>query len=177
MIQYYIDELISEGVTYIARFENAQGRPRTKSASEALVGSADQTEEDGDAPTIASSAVEAADVVPLASRSDYKLDDEYIHKFLGKLSPKEENQLIQLRKKVSATHQGKMPNDAHLLRFLRARDFNLDKVYEMLCESLAWRRHHNIDNIQEIWQPPEPLLNYYCGGWHNTDRGIKIMCN
>lgn len=136
MIQYYIDELISEGVTYIARFENAQGRPRTKSASEALVGSADQTEEDGDAPTIASSAVEAADVVPLASRAgefilyymhllhlivcnllqyqmnvmaavlklmsvlltilDYKLDDEYIHKFLGKLSPKEENQLIQV---------------------------------------------------------------------------------
>ena len=69
MIQYYIDELISEGVTYIARFENAQGRPRTKSASEALVSSADQTEEDGDAPTIASSAVEAANVVPLASRS------------------------------------------------------------------------------------------------------------
>ena len=28
--------------------------------------------------------------------SDYKLDDEYIHKFLGKLSPKEENQLIQV---------------------------------------------------------------------------------
>ena len=42
----------------------------------------------------------------------------------------------------------------------------------MLCESLAWRRHHNIDNIREIWQPPEPLLNYYCGGWHNTDKGI-----
>lgn len=31
---------------------------------------------------------------------DYKLDDEYIHKFLGKLSPKEENQLIQVKKHV-----------------------------------------------------------------------------
>ena len=69
MIQYYIDELISEGVTFIAPFENAHGRPRTKSASEALVSNADQTEEDGDAPTIASSAVEGAAVVPLSSRS------------------------------------------------------------------------------------------------------------
>ena len=32
----------------------------------------------------------------LLTISDYKLDDEYIHKFLGKLSPKEENQLIQV---------------------------------------------------------------------------------
>ena len=48
------------------------------------------------------------------------------------------------------------------------------QVYEMLCESLAWRRHHNIDNIREIWQPPEPLLNYYCGGWHNTDKGMSV---
>jgi len=44
----------------------------------------------------------------------------------------------------------------------------------MLCESLAWRRHHNIDNIREIWHPPGPLLNYYCGGWHNTDKGMFV---
>ena len=69
MIQYYIDELISEGITYLPPFENAHGRPRAKSASEALASSTDQTEEEKDAPTIASSAVEAADVVPLTSRS------------------------------------------------------------------------------------------------------------
>lgn len=49
------------------------------------------------------------------------------------------------------------------------------KVYEMLCESLAWRRHHNIDNIREIWQPPEPLLSYYSGGWHNKDKGENLV--
>ena len=27
---------------------------------------------------------------------DYKLDDDYIQRFLGKLSPKEENQLIKV---------------------------------------------------------------------------------
>ena len=45
----------------------------------------------------------------------------------------------------------------------------------MLCESLAWRRHHNIDNIREIWQPPEPLLSYYSGGWHNKDKGENLV--
>lgn len=70
MIQYYIDELLRDGITYIAPFENSQGRPRTKSASEALVTSAEQTEDESDAPTIASSAIEAANVaVPLESRS------------------------------------------------------------------------------------------------------------
>lgn len=67
MIQYYIDELISEGVTYLAPFENSHGRSRTKSAE--AVSSADQIEEDGtDALPIASSAIEAADTLPLASR-------------------------------------------------------------------------------------------------------------
>ena len=66
VIQYYIDELISEGVTYLAPFENSHGRPRTKSAE--AVSSEDQTEEDGNALPIASSAIEASDVVPLASR-------------------------------------------------------------------------------------------------------------
>lgn len=66
MIQYYIDELISEGVTYLAPFEHSHGRPRTKSAE--AVSSADQVEDDDDALPIASSAIEAADTLPLASR-------------------------------------------------------------------------------------------------------------
>lgn len=72
VIQYYIDELIRDGITYIAPFENSQGRPRTKSASEGLVSNADQSEPDvTDTPTIASSAVEAADSLSLAARSGW----------------------------------------------------------------------------------------------------------
>lgn len=45
----------------------------------------------------------------------------------------------------------------------------------MLCQSLAWRRHHHIDTILETWNPPEHLLDYYCGGWHHYDKGILII--
>ena len=36
------------------------------------------------------------DKMPLINCLDYKLDDDYIQRFLGKLSPKEENQLIKV---------------------------------------------------------------------------------
>ena len=76
VIQYYIDELMSEGITYLPPFENSQGRPRTKSASEALVANPEQTEEDGNALPIASSAIEVADVETLGARSGIKAYDD-----------------------------------------------------------------------------------------------------
>ena len=80
VIQYYIDELTREGITYIAPFENSSGRPRTKSASESLANGADQKDSDGvDALTIASSAVEAAASLPLASRSGQPLFCSYFY--------------------------------------------------------------------------------------------------
>lgn len=36
IIQYYIDELITGGITYIPRFEDSTGKPRTKSLNEPL---------------------------------------------------------------------------------------------------------------------------------------------
>lgn len=41
----------------------------------------------------------------------------------------------------------------------------------MLCSSLAWRRHHNVDKILTDWRPPEAVLEYYSGGWHHYDKG------
>lgn len=64
-----------------------------------------------------------------------------------------------------------IPKDAHILRFLRARDFNIEKAREMLVHSLAWRKLHNIDRLLETYKTPEIMETYYPGGWHYFDRG------
>jgi hypothetical protein len=43
--------------------------------------------------------------------------------------------------------QGKVPSDPILLRFLRARDFNVEKAREMLSQSLIWRKKHGVDKV------------------------------
>lgn len=167
IIQYYIEELIEGGIAELPRFEDSIGKPRTKCLNEPL--------NNGEGPTIvrASESEEDDEVVEGAAYiqpPEHKIDDEYIHRYLGALGPTEENALIQLRKRLSATHHGKVPNDSHLLRFLKARDFNIDKAYDMLCSSLAWRRHHNVDQLLTEWRPPEAVLEYYSGGWHHYDK-------
>lgn len=93
----------------------------------------------------------------LTPKSASKLDSEYIERFLGQLSITQESNLVQLRNRLAETHKGKMPNDAHLLRFLRARDFNVEKAREMICHSIAWRKQHRVDNILNTYTPPEAM--------------------
>uniref|UniRef100_I3NCQ8 SEC14 like lipid binding 5 n=1 Tax=Ictidomys tridecemlineatus TaxID=43179 RepID=I3NCQ8_ICTTR len=62
-----------------------------------------------------------------------------------------------------------IPKDEHILRFLRARDFHLDKAREMLCQSLSWRKQHQVDVLLQTWRPPALLEEFYAGGWHYQD--------
>lgn len=64
-----------------------------------------------------------------------------------------------------------IPKDEHILRFLRARDFNIDKAREIMCQSLTWRKQHQVDYILDTWTPPQVLQDYYAGGWHHHDKG------
>ena len=41
----------------------------------------------------------------------------------------QESKLVQLKSRVSELLKGKVPSDPVFLRFLRARDFNVDKVH------------------------------------------------
>ncbi|XP_042559468.1 SEC14-like protein 5 [Clupea harengus] len=99
-----------------------------------------------------------------------KLDADYIERYLGHLTPMQESCLIQLRAWLQETHKGKIPKDEHILRFLRARDFHLEKARDMLCHSLTWRKQFQVDYILETWTPPGCLVEYYAGGWHHHDR-------
>lgn len=67
-----------------------------------------------------------------------------------------------------------MPKDAHLLRFLRARDFDVHKARDMIVASLLWRKQHNVDRILSEFVPPPVLLKYFPGGWHHSDLEVTF---
>ncbi|XP_076458817.1 SEC14-like protein 1 isoform X2 [Babylonia areolata] len=190
VIEYYINELISEGITYIPPWTDPNPKPalsqptqddapsqdsglRSRSNSVASVHSQNSLVLGATAATIQSSGVpeihepDGASALP---DSPGKLDDDYIARFLGHLTPVEESRLVQLRQWLSHTHKGKIPKDPHILRFLRARDFHIEKAREMLVHSLAWRKLHNIDRLLETYTCPDIIEKYYPGGWHYFDR-------
>jgi len=57
--------------------------------------------------------------------------------------------LEQFQTRTKELHQ----EEATLLRFLRARDHNVDKAEDMLRKSLEWRKHHEISTILK-WNMP-----------------------
>ncbi|XP_031419374.1 SEC14-like protein 1 isoform X2 [Clupea harengus] len=107
---------------------------------------------------------------PIVGTPDDKLDADYIKRYLGDLTPLQESCLIRLRGWLQETHKGKIPKDEHILRFLRARDFNMEKAREILCQSLTWRKQHQVDYLLETWSCPQVLHDYYTGGWHHHDK-------
>ncbi|KAL3070387.1 hypothetical protein niasHT_032177 [Heterodera trifolii] len=98
-----------------------------------------------------------------------KLESEYIQRFLGQLTPLEESRLCELKYGLQSMHKGKMPNDAHLLRFLRARDFDVQKATQLTLNSLLWRKQHKIDSLLDDFVPPAVFKKYFPGGWHHND--------
>ena len=84
--------------------------------------------------------------------------------YLGELSPIQESQLVQLKSWVSELLKGKVPSDPILLRFLRARDFNVEKAREMLSQSLIWRKKHGVDKILSEYELPPVVNDYFPGG-------------
>uniref|UniRef100_A0A6Q2YX85 SEC14 like lipid binding 1 n=1 Tax=Esox lucius TaxID=8010 RepID=A0A6Q2YX85_ESOLU len=99
-----------------------------------------------------------------------KRSHKQTQRYLGDLTPLQESCLIRLRQWLQETHKGKIPKDQHVLRFLRARDFNLEKAREILCQSLTWRKQHQVDFLLDSWERPQLLQDYYTGGWHHHDR-------
>ncbi|XP_034832335.1 protein real-time [Maniola hyperantus] len=100
----------------------------------------------------------------------YTLDSEYIKRYLGELTPMQESRLLQLRKWIADLQKGKVPSDTTLLRFLRARDFSVEKAREMLSQSLLWRKKHQVDRILSEYETPDVVRQYFPGGWHHHDK-------
>ncbi|XP_059010826.1 SEC14-like protein 5 [Mustela lutreola] len=161
VIEHYLNELISQGTSHIPRWTPAPVREEDArfQAGPRDAGSL-QADRPGSTPGPAPETV--------LTEGD-KLDADYIQRYLGHLTPVQESCLIRLRHWLQETHKGKIPKDEHILRFLRARDFHLDKAREMLCQSLSWRKQHQVDLLLQTWQPPALLEEFYAGGWHYQD--------
>ncbi|KAG9487162.1 SEC14-like protein 2 [Eleutherodactylus coqui] len=92
---------------------------------------------------------------------------------VGDLSPKQEEALAKFRENVKdilPQFPSYSQDDYMLLRFLRARCFNLQKSESMLRKHLEFRKHIDSDNVLEKWQPPEVVQKYLSGGLCGYDR-------
>uniref|UniRef100_A0A672I7U1 SEC14-like protein 1 n=1 Tax=Salarias fasciatus TaxID=181472 RepID=A0A672I7U1_SALFA len=157
IIEFYLKELEDEGITHVPRWSPSAlpqllPRPSSLSASAPTPLMEDERQPEFE--------LCVAD----------KLDADYIKRYLGDLTPLQESCLIRLRQWLQETHKGKIPKDEHILRFLRARDFNMDRAREILCQSLTWRKQHQVDYLLETWTSPQVLQDFYTGGWHHHDR-------
>uniref|UniRef100_A0A8D1WLJ1 SEC14 like lipid binding 1 n=1 Tax=Sus scrofa TaxID=9823 RepID=A0A8D1WLJ1_PIG len=176
IIEYYLRQLEEEGITFVPRWtppalapssDAAASSCKKQAASSAGV-DAEPALKDGLSGEPLSNPSGAPE--PVAGPPDDKLDADYIKRYLGDLTPLQESCLIRLRQWLQETHKGKIPKDEHILRFLRARDFNIDKAREVLCQSLTWRKQHQVDYILDSWHAPQVLQDYYAGGWHHHDK-------
>lgn len=151
IIEYFVDELRKEGITHIDQWP----------ASE----STDANGADGDENGVNSRK-------PSVSEYNEMLDNDYIQKHLGILDPMQESKLLEMHDKVKEAIGGTqpIPSYATLLRFLRARDFSVDKSFQMLQESLKWRQDNNIDQMLSEYKPSTVITKYFLGAWHQSDK-------
>ncbi|KAI5933206.1 SEC14-like protein 5 [Manis javanica] len=161
VIEHYLNELISQGLSHIPRWTPA---PVPEEDARSQAGPRDP----GSLEVVGPSSSPGPVLETLSTEGD-ELDADCIERCLGHLTPMQESCLMQLRHWVQETHKGKIPKDEHILRFLRARDFHLDRAREMLRQSLSWRRQHQVDLLLQTWRPPALLEEFYAGGWHYHD--------
>ncbi|XP_067313499.1 SEC14-like protein 1 [Pseudorasbora parva] len=160
IIEFHLKQLEEEGITHMPRWVPP---PAPTTPHQTPVSSAKAI------PACSSRAHPVpTDVLP--GSPDDKLDADYISRYLGQLTPFQESCLIRLRQWLQETHKGKIPKDEHVLRFLRSRDFNLEKAKEALCQTLTWRKQHQIDFLLDTWECPQLLQDYYTGDWHHHDK-------
>lgn len=67
------------------------------------------------------------------------------------------------------------PDYYTLLRFLRARNYELDKAMKMWLDTLEWRKEYDVDTILDsfMFHEREQFLMAYPQGYHKTDKLVS----
>ncbi|KAM3849327.1 SEC14-like protein 2 [Diretmus argenteus] len=90
---------------------------------------------------------------------------------VGDLSLKQAQILTEFRERVEdVLPQLPAQHDHYLLRWLRARSFNVQKAEAMIRKHVEFRRQMEADSIISEWKPPEVIEKYVSGGMCGYDR-------
>ncbi|KAM7391115.1 hypothetical protein PAMP_021831 [Pampus punctatissimus] len=90
---------------------------------------------------------------------------------VGDLSPKQTEALQQFQERIQdILPQLPAQHDHFLLRWLRARNFNVQKSEAMLRKHVEFRKQMKVDTIITEWRPPEVIEKYLSGGMCGYDR-------
>merc|ERR1712080_51597 len=92
--------------------------------------------------------------------------------YTSNITPEQEEIKDKLRDQLKALGYTKRLDNASLLRFLRARKFDLAKAKQMFVEGEEWRKKYGTDTILEDFQYHEkPLVaSMYPQYYHKTDK-------
>lgn len=154
IIEFFIEELRKDGVTSAEKWQQKDIADTETSQEQVIIESV------GGAGSRKPSVTEYEDMI----------DCDYISKNLGKLEPYQESKLIELREMLKERNVSKLPDYQTLLRFMRARDFSVEKSCQMLQASLKWREDNDIDKILSDYQMPSVVNKHFPGGWHRSDK-------
>ena len=108
------------------------------------------------------------------SRSTADIDDTWDNAAFfiqyWNLSEQETATFLEIRDRVSDI-QHSLNRPGAIIRYMRARSFDVDQSESMIRETVAWRAQNGVDSILKDYNPPQEILDHYPGAiLTGTDR-------
>ncbi|CAL8091594.1 unnamed protein product [Calicophoron daubneyi] len=96
--------------------------------------------------------------------------------YLEQLSEDEKNTLTTFLNNVKDIGREECSSKLYLIRWLRARSWNLQEAEKMLRNHIRWRVENHVDNIMSWFKTPDVVENYFPGSIFGQDkRGRPLM--
>ncbi|XP_071480689.1 SEC14-like protein 2 [Diadema antillarum] len=92
----------------------------------------------------------------------------------GDLNEKQKEKLAKFKENLKDVLAPKH-DDMLLLKFLRARRFDLKKAEQMFRKDLEWRKENKVDTILEWYNIPDVFVKYWAGGVTGMDKEGHIL--